>query len=172
MLIPPSNMGIFVKSIVIHTLWSLVAAHIGQHNELEAFHPEDIVLPSETLLQQLNCTLSVAEPSGPQPSITVDAQGGYVTVQWTCDTLLDRLWIGAYSPPPTSFDDLKNRFPMRLSFDLTSSSGSVRMRFGNYRAPLQFVMLQGGNYYLAPCCPVYITNCSTIVSFALDRSCR
>lgn len=54
-----------------------------------------------------------------------------------------------------------------MTWNLASASGSVRMQFGNYRQNMSFVMMAGGNYYRAPCCPLYITGLGgDVVSFA------
>jgi len=48
-----------------------------------------------------------------------------------------------------------------MSFNLVAASGSVRMQFTNFRAPLLFALLSGGNVFRAPCCPIYYVGATT-----------
>jgi acid phosphatase type 7 len=144
---------------------SPAAAHVGAHNEFESLRPETIQVAPQWLQDATNCSIAV-----PEPANRTISSGGVVTVTWNCTSLPPGAWIGAYSPPPADLDALRNSYPVRMTQNLDTwagtPSGSVRMRFGNYRLPLQFFMMAGGNYYQAPCCPLYITNSSTLVAFA------
>ena len=135
------------------------------HNEFEAFDPSSIRAVSNTN----NCALSIEEPAAP-PRLIDD--GGYVTVSWRCDALpAADAWIGAYSPPPQGAPDstefnasITSTYPVRMSLALTAAAGSVRMQFTNFRAPLLFALLSGGNVFRAPCCPLYYVNATTFGS--------
>lgn len=145
---------------------SLAAAHVGAHNEFEMLRPETIQPAPQWMQDETNCTIAV-----PEPANRTISSGGVVTVTWSCASLPPGAWIGAYSPPPADLNALRNSYPVRMTKNLDTwagtPSGSVRMRFGNYRRPLQFFLMSGGNVYPPPpCCPLYFANSSTLIEFA------
>ena len=138
------------------------AAHYGAHNEFEMLDPTTIMEAPQSLRDEANCVLDVLSPA----NLLIN-DGDWVTVSWSCAQLpANATWIGAYSPALPDWSAIRQTYPVRMTFNLPGPSGSVRFQMGNYRNPIQFHMLSGGNVYPAVCCPYWWANSSKIVSFA------